>query len=105
MTSEVKHAAAGSHRTRDDGGIVAVIPYLVVLVCVVGGLYIAWREGSDGGRGAVVAGIALFVAALVRLVLPVRLVGLLGTRKRLTDVLTLAVLGIGLIIVGVVLPR
>jgi hypothetical protein len=101
MTSEVKHAAAGSHRTRDDGGIVAVIPYLVVLVCVVGGLYIAWREGSDGGRGAVVAGISLFVAALV----PVRLVGLLGTRKRVTDVLTLAVLGIGLIIVGVVLPR
>ena len=106
MTSEVKHAAAGSHRTRDDGGIVAVIPYLVVLVCTVAGLYIAWRQGSaGGGRGAVVAGIALFVAALVRLVLPVRLVGLLGTRKRVTDVLTLAVLGIGLIIVGVVLPR
>ena len=124
MTSETKHASAGNHRARDDGGIVGVIPYLVVLVCVVagwyiawnegsaggrgvvvGGLYIAWREGSDGGRGAVVAGIALFVAALVRLVLPVRLVGLLGTRKRVTDVLTLAVLGIGLIIVGVVLPR
>jgi hypothetical protein len=105
MTSEVKHAPAGSHRARDDGGIVAVIPYLVVLVCVVGGLYIAWREGSEGGRGAVVAGIALFVAALVRLALPVRLVGLLGTRKRVTDVLTLAVLGIGLVIVGLVLPQ
>jgi hypothetical protein len=105
MTSEIKHAPAGSHRARDDGGIVAVIPYLVVLVCVIGGLYIAWREGSSGGRGAVVAGIALLVAALVRLVLPVRLVGLLGTRKRATDVLTLAVLGIGLIIVGLVLPQ
>jgi hypothetical protein len=105
MTSEVKHAPAGSHRARDDGGIVAVIPYLVVLVCVVGGLYIAWREGSEGGRGAVVAGIALFVAALVRLALPARLVGLLGTRRRVTDVLTLAVLGIGLIIVGLVLPQ
>jgi Protein of unknown function (DUF3017) len=52
-----------------------------------------------------VAGIALLVAALVRLVLPARLVGLLGTRKRVTDVLTLAVLGIGLIIVGLVLPQ
>jgi Protein of unknown function (DUF3017) len=105
MTSETKHASAGSHRARDDGGIVAVIPYLVVLVCVLGGLYIAWREGSNGGRGAVVAGVALLVAALVRLALPVRLVGLLGTRKRATDVLTLAVLGVGLIIVGVVLPQ
>ena len=105
MTSETKHAPAGSHRARDDGGIVAVIPYLIVLVCVIGGLYIAWREGSNGGRGAVVAGIALVVAALVRLVLPVRVVGLLGTRKRVTDVLTLAVLGIGLIIAGLVLPR
>jgi len=105
MTSETKHAPAGSHRARDDVGIVAVIPYLVVLVCVIGGLYIAWREGSNGGRGAVVAGIALVVAALVRLVLPVRLVGLLGTRKRVTDVLTLAALGVGLIIAGLVLPR
>ncbi len=52
MTSETKHAPAGSHRARDDGGIVAVIPYLVVLVCVIGGLYIAWRQGSAGGRKA-----------------------------------------------------
>ena len=52
-----------------------------------------------------VGGVALLVAALVRLVLPARLVGLLGTRKRATDVLTLAVLGAGLIIAGLVLPR
>jgi hypothetical protein len=105
MTSETKHAPAGSHRARDDGGIVAVIPYLVVLVCVLGGLYIAWRQGAEGGRGAVVGGVALLVAALVRLVLPARLVGLLGTRKRVTDVLTLAALGVGLIVAGLVLPH
>jgi hypothetical protein len=105
MTSETKHAPAGSHRARDDGGIVAVIPYLVVLVCVLGGLYIAWRQGAEGGRGAVVGGVALLVAALVRLVLPARLVGLLGTRKRVTDVLTLAALGVGLIVAGLVLPQ
>jgi hypothetical protein len=106
MTSETKHASAGNHRARDDGGIVAVIPYLVVLVCVVVGLYIAWRQGSaGGGRGAVVGGVALLVAALVRLALPARLAGLLGTRKRVTDVLTLAVLGAGLVVAGLVLPR
>jgi len=105
MTSETKHASAGNHRARDDGGIVGVIPYLVVLVCVVAGWYIAWNEGSAGGRGVVVGGVALLVAAVARLVLPARLVGLLGTRKRVTDVLTLTVLGVGLIVAGLVLPQ
>jgi hypothetical protein len=106
MTSETKHASAGNHRARDDGGIVGVIPYLVVLICTVGGVYIAWRQGSaGGGRGAVVGGIALLVAALVRLALPARLAGLLRTRKRVTDVLTLAVFGAGLVVAGLVLPR
>ena len=105
MTSETKHASAGNHRARDDGGIVGVIPYLVVLVCVVAGWYIAWNEGSAGGRGAVVGGAALLIAAVARLVLPTRLVGLLGTRKRVTDVLTLTVLGVGLIVAGLVLPQ
>ena len=95
---------AGDHRAR-DGGIVGVIPYLVVLVCVVAGWYIAWNEGSAGGRGAVVGGVALLIAAVARLVLPARLVGLLGTRKRVTDVLTLTVLGVGLIVAGAVLPQ
>jgi DUF3017 family protein len=105
MTSETKHAPAGNHRAGNDGGIVGVIPYLVVLVCVVAGLYIAWSQGSAGGKGAVVGGVALLIAAFVRLALPARLAGLLGTRKRVTDVLTLAVIGAGLIIAGLVLPR
>ena len=105
MTSETKHAPAGNHRARDDGGIVGVIPYLVVVVCVVAGWYIAWNEGSAGGRGAVVGGVALLIAAVARLVIPARLVGLLGTRKRATDVVTLTVLGAGLIVAGLVLPQ
>jgi Protein of unknown function (DUF3017) len=117
MTSHTKHASAGRRHSRDDGGdrgdrgdgsdggTVGVIPYLVVLVCTVAGLYIAWRQGSaGGGRGAVVGGVALLVAALLRLAIPARLVGLLGTRKRATDVLTLTVLGAGLIVAGLVLP-
>jgi hypothetical protein len=109
MTPETKHASAGYRaevrRARDDGSIVRVVPYLAVLVCTVAGLYVAWRQGSaGGGRGSVVVGVALLVAAVVRLVLPTRLAGLLGTRKRLTDVLTFTIFGVGLLVAGLVLP-
>jgi hypothetical protein len=53
----------------------------------------------------VVAGSALLLAAVLRLVLPGKLVGLLASRRRLTDVLTLTVLGVGLLVAGLVLPR
>jgi len=109
MTPETKHATAGyradAKRARDDGGIVGVVPYLAVLVCTIAGVYIAWRQGSaGGGQGSVVGGVALLVAAVVRLVLPARLAGLLGTRKRVTDVLTLTIFGVGLLVAGLVLP-
>lgn len=83
----------------------AMIPYLVVLVCVAAGIYIAWHEGSHGGgRGGAVAGGALLVAAVIRLVLPTRLAGLLAVRHRATDVITLIVLGVSLLTAGLVLP-
>lgn len=92
-------------RTREDRSIVGVVPYLTVLVCAVVGVYIAWREGSaGGGDGAAVLGAALLAAAVVRLLLPARLAGLLATRKRATDVLTLTVFGAGLLVAGLVLP-
>ena len=84
---------------------VALVPHLVVLVCVAAGIYIAWHQGSHGGgRGGVVAGVALLVAAAVRLALPARLAGLLAVRHRATDVVTLVVLGVSLLTAGLVLP-
>jgi Protein of unknown function (DUF3017) len=95
-----------SKHAREDGSIVGIIPYLAVLVCTIAGVYVAWHQGSaGGGKGGVVGGIALLVAAVVRLVVPARLVGLLGTRNRVIDVLTLAIFGGGLLIAGLVLPR
>jgi hypothetical protein len=89
-----------------DGSIVGVIPYLAVLVCTIAGVYVAWHQGSaGGGKGGVVGGVALLVAAIVRLVVPARLVGLLGTRNRVIDVLTLAIFGGGLLVAGLVLPH
>jgi hypothetical protein len=75
-------------------------------VVTIAGVYIAWRQGSaGGGEGGVIAGIALLAGAVARLLLPARLVGLLGTRKRVTDVVTLTIFGACLLVAGLVLPR
>ena len=97
---------ADAKRAKEDASIVGVIPLLAVLVVTVAGVYIAWRQGSTGGgEGGVVAGIALLVGAAARLLLPARLAGLLATRKRATDVITLTIFGAALLVAGLVLPR
>jgi hypothetical protein len=99
-------ATAGAARSAEDASIVGVIPLVAVLVVATAGVYIAWRQGSaGGGEGGVIGGAALLAGAVVRLFLPARLAGLLATRKRATDVLTLAVFGAGLLVTGLVLPR
>lgn len=104
--SQAPASGAEAEQSREERSIVRVIPYLTVLVCAVVGVCIAWREGSaGGGDGAAVLGAALLAAAAARLLLPARLAGLLATRKRATDVLTLTVLGAGLLVAGLVLPR
>lgn len=104
--AQTRGHAAHARRAQEDASIVGVVPLLSVLVVAVAGVYIAWRQGSVGGRdGGVVAGCALLAAAAVRLLLPAGLSGLLAVRKRSTDVCTLAALGIGLLVVGLVLPR
>ena len=97
-TRHAKPARAGASQA-------SLITHLVVLVCVAGGGYIAWHQGTQGGgRGGVVAGGALLVAAAARLVLPARLAGLLAVRNRMTDVVTLVILGASLLTAGLVLP-
>jgi multisubunit Na+/H+ antiporter MnhB subunit len=103
---EAVPAGLQAGRARPDGSIVSTVTYLLVLACTAFGVYIAWRRGSaGGGDGGVVGGVALLVAAVVRLVLPDRFAGLLGTRKRVTDVLTFTIFGTGLLVAGLVLPR
>lgn len=86
-------------------GAESLILYLAVLVCVVAGIYISWHLGSrGGGQGGVIAGGALMVAAVARLVLPGKLAGLLASRRRVTDAVTLAAFGACLLAVGLVLP-
>jgi len=104
--AQASECAGHARHAQEDASIVGVVPLLTVLVAVVAGVYIAWRQGSAGGRdGGVVTGCALLAAAAVRLLLPPGVGGLLAVRKRSTDVCTLVALGIGLLVMGLVLPR
>jgi Protein of unknown function (DUF3017) len=95
-----------AHARSTRPGTAGAVAYLVVVIVVAAGVYMAWREGSQGGgRGGVVAGSALLLAAVTRLVLPGRAAGLLASRRRVTDVLTLTVFGASLLVAGLVLPR
>lgn len=99
---EPRPAAAPGPENASTAGI---IPLLAVLIVTVAGVFVAWHLGSaGGGAGGVLAGVALLAGAAARLLLPPRLAGLLVVRKRATDVLTLTVCGIALIVVGLVLP-
>ena len=60
-----------------------------------------------GGRfrgGTVLLGSAVLLAAALRAVLPARTAGLLVVRSRLLDVLMLAALGTGLVVLALVVP-
>lgn len=93
-------------RARRERSLIGIVPYLAVLLCTIAGVYIAFREGSaGGGAGGVIAGLALLMGAVIRAVLPARLAGLLASRRRATDVVTLAAFGACLLIAGLVLPR
>jgi Protein of unknown function (DUF3017) len=105
-TSGQAGQAGPSGHAAEDASIVMVVPLLAVLVVAVASVYMAWRQGSAGGRdGGVVAGCALFAAATFRLLLPDRLAGLLSVRSRATDVCALVAFGVGLLVVGLALPR
>lgn len=80
------------------------LPYAVAICGLA--LALAWmRQNGQNVRGGTlaVAGV-LFATALTRLALPERRVGMLASRRRLTDVAVLAALGTGLLVAGLLLP-
>jgi Protein of unknown function (DUF3017) len=54
--------------------------------------------------GALLFGVSVLFAALARLVLPVRRVGLLVVRSRAFDVLVLVVMGSAVVVLAVIVP-
>jgi hypothetical protein len=83
-------------------GLVRQLPLLAVLLSVGAGLLVVtvgyWR------RGLVVIGVTLVVAAVLRLLLPVRRVGFLAVRSRAVDVVLLAACGLGLAVIALMIP-
>jgi hypothetical protein len=80
------------------------LPYLLVLSIALFGLAWMWVGGAHAAKGGTLAlAGAMFVAALARLVLPESRIGMLASRKRFMDVVTLAALGAGLLAAGLLL--
>jgi hypothetical protein len=75
-------------------GLVRQLPLLAAILVVGAGLVLVtfgeWR------RGLVIIGLALMGAALLRLLLPLRRVGLLAVRSRSVDVLLMGGAGLAL---------
>jgi hypothetical protein len=82
----------------------AWLPYLIVLAGAAAGLGIAWQGSRYAGWGAGLVGCALLVGAVFRLMLPPRYAGLLGSRRKASDVLAFAVFGAGVVVVALTLP-
>jgi Protein of unknown function (DUF3017) len=97
--------ATGAAARRDRPGAAEWLAYLVVLGIVAAALAWLWAGGGHAAKGGTLtlAG-AMFVAAFARLALPESWAGLLASRKRVTDVVTMAALGTGLLAVALLSP-
>jgi hypothetical protein len=102
-------AAPARRRTPADAarpavGVLAWLPYLIVLAGVAVGLSVAGQGSLHAGRGAAVVGGALLAAAVARLLLPPRYAGLLASRGKALDVAAFAVLGAAVLGAALSLP-
>ncbi|WP_433800348.1 DUF3017 domain-containing protein [Actinomycetospora sp. CA-084318] len=80
------YARALLHRLRAQAPLAAVLGVVVIAFVRIGLQH--WRDGTT------ILGIALLLAAVLRVALPDRTAGLLAVRPRRTDVVTYAVFGL-----------
>ncbi len=93
-----------ARRAGNARGVAAQLPYLIVLCGVIAGLALIWQGAHYVRPGTLTVAGAVFVAAAARLALPERQAGLLASRRRSIDVTALAILAVGLLVAGLVLP-
>jgi hypothetical protein len=96
--------ARAADADRPAAGVLAWLPYLIVLAGVALGLSVAGQGSLHAGRGAAVVGGALLAAAVARLLLPPRYAGLLASRGKALDVAAFAVLGAAVLGAALSLP-
>ena len=97
--------AGGAAARQDRPGAAGWLAYLVVLGLVAAALAWLWAGGAQAARGGTLAlAGAMFAAAIARLALPESWAGLLASRKRATDVVTMAALGTGLLAAALLSP-
>lgn len=77
-------------------------PLALTLALVAAGVSVAATGHWKRGTGLI--GLAFAIATVLRLVLPDRLVGLLGVRSRVVDVACLAVLALGITVLVLLVP-
>jgi hypothetical protein len=82
----------------------AHLPYGIVFAGAAGGLVWTGQGPRHVVTGMLTVASAVLVAAVLRLVLPERRAGLLLSRRRLLDVVVLAILGASIMAVVLVLP-
>jgi hypothetical protein len=104
-TTRTARADRASQTDGDPGtSALAWLPYLIVLVGVAAGMFVAWKGSKDAGRGAGLIGVSLLAGAVARLILPARYAGLLSSRRKASDVLALALFGAAVLAVAIALP-
>ncbi len=92
-------------RSRRSGGVRgAQVPYMIVVAGLAAGLAYVSQGPHSVRAGTFILTGALFVAVAARLALPARRAGMLASRRRYIDVTALAILAIGLLVAGLVLP-
>ena len=96
--------ARAADADRPAAGVLAWLPYLIVLAGVAVGLSVAGQGSLHAGRGAAMVGGALLAAAVARLLLPPRYAGLLASRGKALDVAAFAVLGAAVLGAALSLP-
>jgi hypothetical protein len=103
--SDVPGATPRGPRARRSGRVRgAQVVYVIVLAGLAAGLAYIWQGPYSVRTGTFILAGALFVAVAARLALPERRVGMLASRRRYIDVTALAILAIGLLVAGLVLP-
>jgi hypothetical protein len=93
-------------RDRADAavGVLAWVPYLIVLAGAGLGISLAVREARYAALGTGLLGGSLLLAALARLALPERYAGLLASRRKASDVLAFAAFGAAVVALALTLP-